>query len=102
MEKRQLYEHQELDLDNEYYWVTNADVEYPYKVKELEEFCKWWKNHEVNTGLYYKGTRLYFTFRGAKYYLSWTFTSGIDFDTAIAKLKELKASNIQINWGELD
>ena len=102
MSKREDYEHLELDLDGCYYWITNHDVDYPYKEPLLKDFCKWWKEHEQNTGLYYKGTRLYFTFKGVKYYLTWIFTSGVDFDTAIAKLKALGAVNIQINWGELD
>lgn len=102
MGKREDYEHQELDNDYCYYWFMNSDVQNPYKEPRLKEFVKWWNEHEQNTGLYYKGTRLYFTFNGVKYYLSWTFTSGVDFDTAIAKLKKLGAENIQINWGELD
>lgn len=102
MNKREDYEHLELDNDGNYYWFMNSDVDYPYKNKELAEFVSWWKVAETNTGLYYKGTRLYFTFKGVKYHVSWVFTDGIDFDTAIAKLKALGASNIQINWGELD
>ena len=102
MNKREDYEHLELDNDGNYYWFMNSDVDYPYKNKELADFCKWWQENEENTGLYYKGTRLYFTFKGVKYHLSWVFTDGIDFDTAIAKLKGLGASNIQINYGELD
>lgn len=102
MSKRNDYEHQELDSDGCYYWFTNSDVQHPYKEPLLRDFLTWWREHEQNTGLYYKGTALYFTFNGVKYRVSWTFTAGVDFDTAISKLKSLGAENIQINWGELD
>lgn len=102
MGKRTDYEHEELDLDYNYYWFTNSDVDTPYKEPELKDFLQWWRNSEINEGLYYKGTRLYFTYKNKKYYLSWTFDNEGRIDLAISKLKELGATNFQINWGELD
>lgn len=102
MGKRYDYEHLELDNDNNYYWFMNSDVDSPYKEPLLKEFVKWWNEDEVDQGLYYKGTRLYFTFGGKKYYVSWTFYDERHIKKGVAKLKELGATNIQINYGELD
>lgn len=99
---RLLYEHQELDLDNNFYWFMNSDVELPYKNPKLEGLVHWWDENEPNNGLYWKGTRLYFTFEGVKYWLSWVFYDRTFINTAIKKLKSLGALNIALNLGELD
>lgn len=102
MEERELYEHLEQDYDGLYYWFMNKGVEYLYNVKELEEFLNWWNKSETKKGLYWKGTRLYFTFKGSKYYLSWTFYDKTRLITAVSKLKALGAQNIVLNYGTLD
>lgn len=99
---RLLYEHQELDLDNNFYWFTNSDVELPYKNPKLKGLVDWWRKNEHNNGLYWKGTALYFTFEGVKYRLSWVFYDRTFINTAIKKLKSLGALNIALNLGELD
>jgi len=102
MHKRTDYEHQELDLDNNYYWFMNSDVQYPNKEPLLKDFISWFRKNEVNNGFYWKGTALYFTFKGVKYWLSWTFYDKEYLDTAVVKLKALGAENIQLNYGEPD
>lgn len=102
MNKRTDYEHEELDLDNNYYWFTNSDVQTAYKNPKLKNFLKWWNESEKAEGYYYKGTRLYWTFEGVKYYETWTFYNEGRLEKAIKLLKELGAENIQINYGELD
>lgn len=105
MNKRTDYEHQELDLDHNYYWFMNSDIDYIYKEPKLKAFREWFDKEEAKakeTSLYYKGTRLYFTFENKKYYVSWTFYSDELIDGAVKRLKELGAVNIQINYGELD
>ena len=105
------YEHQELDNDGCYYWFTNRDVKYwAYSeikdnkaFKDAIEFHDKQQERLSKKSLYYKGTRLYFTYNGKKYYASWTFYSD---EYIIGLQKRLKAiegvSNLQINWGELD
>lgn len=102
MNKRTDYEHLELDLDNNYYWFTNNDFANEYEEPKLKEFLKWWKNSEKNEGLYFKGTRLYFTLDNKKYYLTWVFYNEERLKLAVKKLKALNCINIQINYGELD
>lgn len=102
MNDRHDYEHLELDNDGCYYYFMNSDVQYPFKEPLLKDFCKWWRENEVSNGYYYKGTRLYFTFKGVKYYVSWTFYDEDYLNNGIRFLKRLGASNIQINYGEPD
>lgn len=102
MGRRYDYEHLERDNDGCYYWFMNADINYPEKNEELQGFCKWWRNYKAEKGLYYKGTRLYFTYKGVKYYVSWVFYDEKYLRLAKRKLIELGATNIQFNYGELD
>lgn len=97
-----LYEHLELDLDGYYYSVMNSDVDYPYKNPKLYDFVKWFNDNDVNDGLYYKHTALYFTFEGIKYHVSWTFYHEDVLQDAYNKLMQLGAKYIAINYGELD
>lgn len=99
---RLLYEHLELDLDHNYYWFMNKDVEPAYTNQKLSGLVDWWRKNEPNTGLYHKGTALYFTFEEGKYRLSWVFYDRAFINTAIKKLKSLGALNIILNLGELD
>lgn len=111
MANRLDYEHQERDNDGLFYWFTNRDVEYwrhgdIAREEEFESLARWHNEQQEKLSkrsLFYKGTRLYFTYKAKKYYISWTFYS----DAYIVGLqKRLKAidgvSNMQINWGELD
>lgn len=103
MGKREDYEHLELDLDGNYYYFMNKSVSGSLPNndlirKEWERF----KKADTNNGFYYKGTRLYFTFGGNKYYFSWTFWHEKNLKTAIKNLKQYGAENIQINYGEAD
>lgn len=107
MNKRTDYEHLKLDNDGCFYWIMNKDVEY-YTFKpntyEIDKITTWFYQQEEEAkqfSLFYKGTALYFTFKGQKYYLSWTFTGNYIHETA-KKLREAGCTNIQINWGELD
>ena len=63
-----------------------------------------WKRRKKysKTSFYYIGTALYFTYKNAKYYISWTFYGDKLIQDAMKKLKELGATNIQIKYGELD
>lgn len=102
MPNREDYEHLELDLDNNYYWIMNADVQLPYKEPLLKEFVEWWDADEVYDGLFWIGTKLYFTFKGVKYWVSWTFYDQDHINRGIKRLEALGASNIVINYGHLD
>ena len=107
MNKREDYEHLELDYDCNFYYIKNKEVKYisknsPEKIREFEE---WFENEEEKyskTSFYYKNTALYFTYKNAKYYISWTFYGDKLIQDAMKKLKELGATNIQIKYGELD
>lgn len=108
MNKREDYEHLQRDLDENYYYSTNKDVNYiDYRTAPtiIIEFSKWFKQEELlyrETSLYYKGTALYFTYEDKKYYVSWTFYDRKLIKDAVKKLKEIGATNLQANYGELD
>jgi len=111
MNDRLDYEHLERDNDGLNYWFMNRDVEYwahssIRKNKDFADAIKWHDRQQYllsKKSLFYKGTRLYFTYQGRKYYVSWTFYSD---EYIIGLQKRLKAvkgvSNLQINFGELD
>lgn len=106
MGERTVYEHLERDLDGCYYWFMNRDVGVDrFPPIEIIELRKWFYEQQFkfkDTSLYYKGTRLYFTYKNLKYYLSWVFYSQSLIDDTVARLRSLGATNIQINYGELD
>lgn len=105
MNKRQDYEHLEREVDGTYYYWINKEVLHALNVKGLELFNEVFDRLEhlaKEESLYYKRTFLYFTWKGKKYYRSWTFYSVELIETSIIILTHLKATNIQINWGELD
>lgn len=106
MSKREDYEHLERDLDGNYYWFTNRDVGTSrQQFEEISALRKWFRDEEnkyKEKSLYYKGTRLYFTYKGVKDYLHWVFYGDKLIKDAIKRLQELGAENIQINYGELD
>lgn len=107
MNERTDYEHLERDLDGFNYWFTNRDVKYigADAPKELKDFREWFYHEEEKyreTSLYYKGTALYFTYKGIKYEIHWTFYGSDLIKDARTKLRELGAVNLQCNLGELD
>lgn len=102
-EGRKAYEHLELDYDGFRYWFHNSDMWYTKRIKGLEDFYEFWsKTEHYGKPPYYKGTALYFTYKGKKDYVTWTFYSARRMNKAIKLLKELGATNIQINEGEID
>ena len=91
MNKREDYEHLEREVDGFYYWWINNDVIYVSKFGHqdpiLDHLALWfYKEEEKVCSLYYKGTRLYFTYNGVKYHLSWVFYSRKLITTKIQKL----------------
>lgn len=103
MTDRTIYEHVSgFDYDGSTYWVMNCDVERPYKNPKLYDFVKWFEENDVNNGVYYKLTRLYFTFEGVKYWLSWTFYHKDVLLDAYLKLTQIGAKDILFNLGVLD
>lgn len=109
MNKREDYEHLEREVDGSYYWWINSDVVYLGVLsdidKSLNEITKYFYREELKAkdhSLYCKGTRLYFTYKGVKYHFSWVFYSKEFINETVRKLKLIGASNIQINYGELD
>lgn len=101
---RQDYEHLKIDIDGSGYYVINSDVNYATHCsnRDIKEWCDWFYKNEVNNGVFYKGTRLYFTIDGSKYYITWTFYDYDFMNEAVKRLKKLGAENLQINMGELD
>lgn len=107
MNERTDYEHLECEVVDSHYWWINKDVEYVsrfgVKDKALNKLAKYFYRKEAKTiSLYYKGTRLYFTYKGIKYYFSWVFYSRELIRETVRRLKLIGTSNIQINYGELD
>lgn len=107
MSKREDYEHLEREVDGSYYWWINDDVKhlshYGNIIEVLDKIAIWFYTEESKViSLYYKCTRLYFTFMNVKYYLSWVFYSKKLIDECIKRLNDIGAINIQINYGELD
>ena len=108
MNKREDYEHLEREVDGSYYWWINNDVIHLSKFgncehEDLYNLSKWFYNEESKVcSLYYKMTRLYFTYKDVKYYLSWVFFSQDLINEAIKRLRSIGAINLQINYGELD
>lgn len=108
MNTRQDYEHQELDTDGFYYFFINKDVKCIWEGKHEENiklFAEWWSKYidiDLNTSLFYKGTRFYFTYKGVKYWESWTWYYPERLQNAIKIAKDLGFTNIQLNYGELD
>ena len=99
---RDKYEVLKQDNDGQYYYFTRDDFDSPFENDKLAEFLEWWSHSEINDGLYYKGTRLYFSLDDKKYYLTWTFYNVGRLELASEMLKTLGAYDIAINYGELD
>lgn len=107
MNKREDYEHLEREVDGTYFWWINKDVEYlgrfGNKDKQLNKLAKYFYTKEAKVcSLYYKCTRLYFTYKEVKYHLSWVFYSKELINETVRRLRLIGAINIQINYGELD
>ena len=103
MDLRKMYQHQELDLDNNYYWVINADVKmYRNEDKRINAIFKRFKEREEQK-LYIKGNRLFFTLKGVKYYEILCYSSW-EWENIADVIKELQkiASFVCYDMGELD
>ena len=100
------YEYLEQDYDGSWFPVVKDDVEYICfsSPKVLQDFEYWFEGEEevLQTSLYHKGTRLFFTYQGVKYRISWVFFAQRLIDNAIEELKKIGASDIMVNYGELD
>ena len=104
MGKREDYEEMKRDIDWSIYWTTKKDVKYAGTCRDLIDLKNWWYEEEskIDDSPYYKGTSIYFTYKENKYYLNWVFYSWNLIKECVKRLKKLGATNIQINFGELD
>lgn len=112
-DKRTKYETLKHDYDfhtgiDYQYYLTKDDVIYATKhlkdiTADLLKVITAFEKRESNTkSLYYKGTAIYFTYTEKLYYLSYTFYSDYLISQTIKDLQSIGATDILINYGELD
>lgn len=91
-----------VDVDGSIYYSPRLTVLYVNNCLDLRKFYKWFLQHEPRNGVYYKYTRLFFTYKGEKFYVSWVHYTDEFLRDAELYLKKLGCINIEIDYGELD